>query len=653
MRAGVYRPDIDGLRAISVVAVVLYHVSPNLVPAGFLGVDVFFVISGFLIGGMLIDTIEDGRFRLGGFYLRRFRRLMPALSFVLISCTVASSLVYSPHQFAEIARNSLASLLGWANFRYSAQDPYAAIESGVNPLLHMWSLGVEEQFYLLIPGVLWLLWRLCGRRAAVQMLSVLLVASFVMSLFLGGRVSEQVHFFLITSRAWEMLTGVLLAAVLASFESRLGRAARTAIAGGGLVAILVSFAVLERLETGPGALTLVPILGAVAVIAGGPGNAVSTGLSRRVPVTLGLLSYPLYLWHYPLLALWSEGSGRDGTGERLAVVAVSLALSVLTLNLVERPIRRSPSPRRWTPALVSLVAVVIAINGAVILSEGLPQRVDDMPSVEMGSPVYGPNLVVSGSGPALIVVGDSHMTEMAKSLAAIEGNGNRTVAQWVEAGCPFLLGLERADRVTGRVNNCTTELQAERLEWINSFSGSTVVLGGRLPMFVEGERFDNREGGYEGELAEYLRTTGTAAYEPSISREQISASLRLTVDKLEAAGHRVVLVYPIPEVGVNVPATLSQRTVLNGFRWPIEDPLTTSYAVYLRRTARAVEILDSAGSEATIRVHPAALFCDRVVADRCSTHSDETIFYQDSFHLSVAGVRLLAGAISEAIAGAR
>lgn len=648
-----YRPDIDGLRAVSVVAVVLYHVSPDLVPGGFLGVDVFFVISGFLIGGMLIDELEDATFSFRGFYLRRFRRLMPALSVVLVACAAVSSLVYAPQQLTQAGGNALASLFGWANIRYSFQDPYAAIESGTNPLLHMWSLGVEEQFYLLIPGFLWLLWRLLSRRSAIRMLACVLVLSFVASLYLGRRVSEQDHFFWITSRAWEMLAGVLLAAVVAGGELRLGRISRTALVGCGFASIMLSFVFLDRLETGPGAWTLLPILGAVAVIAGGPDNAFSAGLALRVPVEVGLLSYPLYLWHYPLLAFWSEGSGRDGIGERLGVVAVSVLLSVLTLRLVERPIRRSRSPRRWVPALMALFVAVLVTNGAVVISKGLPQRLDDMPSVGEGNPVFGPNLVTPGSGPAIVVVGDSHMADVAKSISVIEGNGDRGVAEWVESGCQFLLGLERANRSTGRTGRCTVDLQMRRLEWIDSFPGSTVVLGGRLPLFVEGTRFDNGEGGIEGSLSDYLRTSGTSEYEQAVSREQISESLGRTLDVLEANGHRVVLVYPIPEVGVNVPAVLAQRTILNWFNWPIDDPLTTSYTAYLARTARTFEMLDGAGSEATIRVYPAELFCDTVLPGRCVTHSDEAIFYRDSHHLSTAGLELLAEAITKAIAAAR
>ena len=219
-------------------------------------------------------------------------------------------------------------------------------------------------------------------------------------------------------------------------------------------------------------------------------------------------------------------------------------------------------------------------------------------------------------------------------------------SSYTEVGCQLLIGLEKADKISGQTEpGCDANVQTQRLEWINSHGPSTVVLGGRLPLILHGDRFDNREGGYEGDYSDYFRLPGTAEYDAERLSREITESYRQTVQLLLEHGHQVVLVYPIPEVGWHVPNMLARRTLLNGLNWPIPDPLTTSYAVFLERTASSYALLDSFKGEAIIRVYPEALFCNVEETGRCSAHSDDEIFYADEHHPSLAGAQIIVGQI--------
>lgn len=646
---GTYRPDIDGLRGVAVLAVLLYHVSPSLAPGGFLGVDVFFVISGFLIGGLLLGKMHTGTFSLRAFYLRRIRRLAPALTLVLAVTMVVYTLLYTPIQLVGLARDCVSSIFGVANIRYSFADPYTAVEAIRNPLLHTWSLGVEEQFYVLIPAALWLIWRLVKPRFTPGVLLVACLALFAFSLARSEVVSEQAHFFLLPSRAWELMLGVALVACRPNGFRFQSRVVRAMVAMGGLVSIVVSFAFLDVLASGPGPWTLLPTLGAAVVIGAGPSNASSSFLSRPIPVFIGLISYPLYLWHFPLLAFWEIVSSNHHLLPRLGVICVAMILATLTFVYVEWPIRHSRRSKRSLVVIAVAFLGVIGSAGIITVTRGLPFRVGDMPSVGVKGAIYGPSVTTRGIGRPILVLGDSHMAALPTSLKQLMSDRDETLASWVVGGCQFLLGTERADRSSGRITNCTTDLQQQRLDWINSFGPSTVILGGRLPLLLEGDRFNNEEGGDEGRMTDYVREPGTTEFSLDVSRQQVSEAYRRTVTALLAAGHHVVLVYPIPEVGVDVPTTLVRRTIFNSFSWPLPFPLTTSFALYEKRTRRSFVLLDSIQGPGITRVRPDEFFCNVAVPGRCVTHSDTEIFYEDDDHLSKQGLDIIAREVLLAI----
>jgi peptidoglycan/LPS O-acetylase OafA/YrhL len=367
-----YRPDIEGLRAVAVLAVVAYHAVPGWLPGGYVGVDVFFVISGFLITGLLWRELErSGRVSLAGFYARRARRLLPAAMLVLVVTMVASALILPPLQVASVWKDGLACALYVGNYRFAAAKVDYLAPSTPSPFTHYWTLGVEEQFYLLWPlllvaaSLVWTL-RRPSRGGAAAGLGVACAGSFALSLWLT-RADEPLAFFSLPTRAWELGLGGLLALAVPALR-RIPAAAAAALGWAGLAAVAVACGVFGASTAFPGTAALLPVLGAGAVVASGVGGAPGGPvllLGRAVPKAIGRISYSWYLWHYPVLVLAPYVAGHAlSAWVDLALAAGSGLLAVVTFAFVEDPARRarwlSARPRRSLGAGVSLSAAGVA-----------------------------------------------------------------------------------------------------------------------------------------------------------------------------------------------------------------------------------------------------------------------------------------------------
>ena len=378
-RDGRFRPDIEGLRAVAVVAVVLFHAGAHFVSGGYVGVDVFYVISGFLITDHLWREVgRDGRLSFGAFYARRVRRLLPAAIFVLIATVAASAAILPPLQMRSVWKDALYCALYAGNFRFAATRTDYLADTTPSPFQHYWSLGVEEQFYLLWPLVLLLvslvLWRRRpSRPAALAGLGAVVVASFLLSVHLT-RTDQPVAFFLLPTRAWELGLGGLIA--LAAPELRRVPERVSAVVGwAGLGAIGLACVIFGPSTAFPGKAALLPVVGAGAVIAAGltaPVDGPVKLLGRGGMRAMGRISYSWYLWHYPVLILVPVAIGRSlPLIGMLALAAGSGVLAVLTFRFVEQPARLAPalssSPRLSLSAGLALsCAGVLAAAGSAL-----------------------------------------------------------------------------------------------------------------------------------------------------------------------------------------------------------------------------------------------------------------------------------------------
>jgi peptidoglycan/LPS O-acetylase OafA/YrhL len=394
---GHYRPDIDGLRAFAVLAVVAYHASPFRVKGGFIGVDVFFVISGYLISGVILDDLHKGAFSLWNFYSRRIRRIFPALIIVLALALVFGWFVLFPDEYLALGRHTAGGAAFFTNFILWREAGYFDVAAKAKPLLHLWSLGIEEQFYLVFPLLLW--------GCAQKRLRLITVVVFLGLLsFLGNLYSMDdpaANYYNPLVRLWELLVGAALClftrrpaanglylqldawaakAIYDKEQENDGRSLSLALALLGVLLLAVALVLARDFRPYPGWQAILPVLGAMLLIAAGPRNPISHKfLANRIAVFIGLVSYPLYLWHWALISyafiIHGDFLGSGTRFLRLGLVVASFILAVLTYFLVERPIRFGAWARTGKVHALIFTMLMVGVAGRVVrLREGLPER---------------------------------------------------------------------------------------------------------------------------------------------------------------------------------------------------------------------------------------------------------------------------------------
>ena len=357
MSATPYRPDIDGLRAVAVLSVVVYHAWPSALPGGFVGVDIFFVISGYLITRILLAP----EFTFTGFYRRRVRRLAPALLLVVATTLLLGAMILPPDGLRRMLGHAIGGTLFVANFVSYADAGYFGGDADLRPFLHLWSLGVEEQFYLVWPVAVWLALR---HGALTRLIVIGGVASFAAYVWLGEH-DPRAAFFLPWSRFWELLAGALMLKL--TLPRRWAGAASTL----GLAFIGCSVAVISVEADYPGVALVLPVLGASLVIAGRESPLNVRLLASRPAVFIGLVSYPIYLWHWPLLALLRNVDRAPSSAAIGAVLALAALLAVATWWIVERPLVRLPIGRVCAGLAAGLVGLTV---GATLARAAVPQE---------------------------------------------------------------------------------------------------------------------------------------------------------------------------------------------------------------------------------------------------------------------------------------
>ena len=470
-----YRSDIDGLRGVSILAVVGYHVFPKWVPGGFVGVDVFFVISGFLISTIIFVSLARGSFSFSDFYIHRIRRIFPALITVMAFCLVVGWDILLPDEFEYLGKHVAASAAFVQNLLLSHESGYFGIASELKPLNHLWSLAIEEQFYAVFPFLVWAAWRLG--------FNLLALVAAICGISFAANIFEIYHdptaaFFSLNTRAWELMAGALLAGVMLDGASakqirftgswvsqanralsdrlnvawpgrqRLEPAVRSLVSIAGFGLIVYAAFTFNGSVPYPGKMALVPVLGAVLLIASGASAGINRFvLSSRLAVFVGLISYPLYLWHWPLLSyLTIIDNAPPPLNERAIAAALSIILAWGTYRFIERPVRqRKRSQKTVAGGLVfAVVALMIAgLNGRSLYRDYDPQTtmIAQHWNFEGYSDPPGSFLdethqwlaIGHNDKNKIVFVGDSHAEQyintVARSLAAQRSNNSEDVAE--------------------------------------------------------------------------------------------------------------------------------------------------------------------------------------------------------------------------------
>jgi peptidoglycan/LPS O-acetylase OafA/YrhL len=542
-----YRADIDGLRAVSVLAVLLYHLGITAVPGGFVGVDVFFVISGFLITQILRREVVAGTFTVAGFYERRIRRIFPAMLAVLLATLVTGYFIVWPGDFLTLGRSSLYAVFGAANLYFYWHTGYFDPSAHLQPLLHFWSLAVEEQFYLVWPALVYLAarprvtssCRLLATVAAVILVSLLAAAIQVYR-------DPTAAFYLSHLRAWELAIGAAVA-VLPSLPAARALRESAAALGLGLVAYGI-FGLTEHVPF-PGLNALPPTLGAALLIWSGAGDATLIGraLSWRPAVRLGLISYSLYLWHWPIIVFYKRltSDAAPAPMAALGLAALSIVLATLSWRFVERPFRsRSGLVRTRRGVFGSAVvatACVVAAAGVVVQYNGFSSRLDGQLAKVLAYNTYYPtkefrigkcfleptNTVadfdvaecMAPAGPkAVLIWGDSTVAQYYWGLREPMRQAGHALWQMTASSCPPMLGKEIPERPQCKAINDFVMQQVERTK------PYAVVLG----------------------AAWYLDL-------PSL------AQLQETIRRIRATGARVIVMGDVPRFHDRVPNIEAKR----------------------------------------------------------------------------------------------
>lgn len=351
-----YRPDIDGLRAVAVLSVVAYHFSPLTLPGGFVGVDIFFVISGFLISTIIFSSLERERFSLFQFYVRRIRRIFPALILVLASCLALGRFVLFSEEYQELGKHVAASAGFVQNFSLLGESGYFDNKAVTKPLLHLWSLAIEEQFYMFWPLLLAFVWK--RNWNFLKITAIVAVLSFTANVYLIHR-NPSSAFYLPVSRFWELMAGSVLA-YLAMHRPALIQQYQNTQSVFGFALILLGLAFLDKETIFPGWWALFPTLGAFLIISAGQNAWLNQKLlANRILVWIGLISYPVYLWHWPLLTFLRIEEGFPSRIERVAAVFIAFVLSWLTYRFVEKPLRFGGNPNVKAGALLALMSLLL------------------------------------------------------------------------------------------------------------------------------------------------------------------------------------------------------------------------------------------------------------------------------------------------------
>lgn len=655
-----YRREIDGLRAVAVLPVILFHAGIGPFSGGFVGVDVFFVISGYLITAILIGDLERGDFSLWRFYERRARRILPALGVVILAALPFAWAWMTPAELVDFGESIGAVMVFLSNLLFAIEAGYFDTTAEMKPLLHTWSLAVEEQFYLVFPLLLLGLWRLARRRVAGALI-LLALGSLVWAQWSlaqdGGRA-----FYLTPGRAWELLAGALCALHL---RGRAGRP-QGVLAALGLGLILGAALLFDRGTPFPGISALVPVAGAVLVVLfAHPGTFAARLLSTRPMVGIGLISYSAYLWHQPIFAFARlRQVEAPGLWQMAALCVLALALAWASWASVEQPFRRVEA--RWLPqrrqvflasgmGMVGLLAVGLVLRQG----EGFPTRFP--PALQQIAaaaddrvdnrcirgpwrklpphPVAGCAVPDAAGGTQVLILSDSQGRELAAVLGPmLQARGIGSYATGY-LGCPPLPGLLRADDSD---YDCDGFMRGA-LDYAEGAGIDTVVLIGRHGFYLHGTRFDNGEGGVEwGDSG----AADTLAGGPEGARaERVLAGYEAGIRAL-AGRFKVVLVDPVPEAGWEVPQTLFRRQVF-GAGGAVLD---TAHSAYLARQAPILALLQSLAAELPgVRQAPITQLLCPTATGRCRNADAAGILYMDDVHLSLTGARLVAPVIAQTV----
>lgn len=624
-----YRPEIDGLRAIAVLAVIFFHAGFRQFQGGFVGVDVFFVISGFLITSIILDESGQNKFSFARFYERRARRILPALFAVSLVSTFFALWLMVPRQLADFSKALIYVPLFASNILFWQEAGYFAPATGEMPLIHTWSLGVEEQFYIAFPILL----LLALRFAKARLSSVIFAAAFcslVLSEF-AWRHYPEANFYLIPSRAWELLLGAGLSVLSrnVSLADRAGRRNCEILSALGLAAILASVLLLKRTSPSPSIYVLPAELGTALIIAFGRAETGTAKLLRtKWLVSLGLISYSAYLWHQPIFA-FARIVTMDAIPRiaYLLLIVLTIAVAAASWKFIEIPFRRRDFLARKSIVFLAATASFISIAaGAAILSwQGAqppdPFRInyglgEECEGLRNGAPAAA---CMTSPSPKLVVWGDSFAMHLVPGILA--SNPQAQLAQATLSRCGPFIDASLAEDSFSWARDCK-EFNASVIAYIASQPSMEIaVLSSTFATYTNSKlKFSTRHGTVKG------------------SMEFAVSQMKKTVAELRRLGKKVVIVAPPPHGPANTSECV-ERIRFGKFSIPAKSSCDFDFEAYRKRKRIVLEFLRRVETEADVSVIGFEdVLCTKTL---CKAELEGIPAFRDSAHLSIDGSRYL------------
>ena len=659
-----YRKEIDGLRTIAVIPVILFHAGVELFSGGFVGVDIFFVISGYLITTIILKEKENGNFSLMNFYERRARRIAPALFLVMGSTILAAWLWLSPAHMEDFSQSLVAVPLFVSNILFYLESGYWGVENELKPLLHTWSLAVEEQYYVLFPLFLMLMWKF-SKKWLISSFFIIALASFLLADWLSIH-NPSAGFFLLSSRAWELAIGAGIAFYFLYYKSEMhalleDKKLDDVLSFLGLGLIAYAMFVFDEHTPFPGVYALIPTVGtALIIIFSSDKTIVGKVLGSKIFVGIGLISYSAYLWHQPLFSFAKHLSLTEPTLLTLLTLAVlSLVLAYLSWRFVEAPFRdKNKYSRKKIFTFTVAGSLFLVVFGSVgYLTKGFEFRLKDdvahainlatekisrkqlcEQNAENETPNHPYCTLIPSDNKFIFLYGDSHTSKLLPTAKSLFEKTNHGLLASSTRGCPSILGISR---LKGTTDSCYEHNKAVYQYLIQTPEIEYIILSARWTELIEGTRFDNQEGGIEPGKKSKLgvaENNGFVIYHPESNRELLAKAFSNSINTLLRADKKVILMYPVPEAGWDVPDYIVKYSFNHPELAFDAQVASTGYDVFKARNKNTYRILDELPAHPNFyKIKPEDLFCNTVVMDRCVTQNNGAILYSDNNHLSNAG----------------
>ena len=620
-----FRKDLNFLRALSVVSVIIYHINKDFLPGGWLGVDIFFFISGYLISNKILIELKSNNFKFRNFYLKRIKRILPALFSSLIFTVPFAFILLPPKELYLYLNSFQSTLLFYSNIFFQNLDFYNSPSSKFFPLLHMWSLSIEEQYYIVFPLIIFLIYKFKKNKIFV-LISIIGIISLILNLINFG----NIVFYQLQFRIWEFLFGVIFMFLDKSF--RFKRQVKTI----GLVLIFFSFIFFDDGMINYVYTKIICLFGVFIYLVKSDENKFTSKLNNsKIIQQIGLISFSLYLFHQPIFVFFRIYDNKVSDLSSFTYIPLIIFLyiiSFLNWKYIEIPFQRKFLKNKQI-VLGSLFTLMILSTFTMLNNNNFINRFTDVPAkvlllsfknqdtirqngVNCDNRAVADTCIfkVPDARQDIYVIGDSSLRTLSTALLEFQKEEKYNLIHFGGDDCMYLLGNKLSK------NSCPNKNINEMDNFVKNIKNSIIIYGGRLPRYLTGTGFDNS---FEAE-------------DNNISVINDFDIKVIETIEFMSKNNTVILLYPIPEQGWNVPELYFYKK----FKWG--ETISYPSSVWYERVEKSNALLDGIYSKNLLRAYPEKIFCDSYLKGACVGAVGEEIFYSDDDHLSIDGSRLLA-----------